>query len=405
MREYLEKRQKALEAKRTKLIERSQKSESLDEVRAINDELMDIAQEMRDITDQLNKLETRAVNADVHSQIVGSFKAPEARQENPLASVEYRTAFMKYVTTGEAIPAEFRAGGAIDSVDTGAAIPITVVNEIINTVRKRYGSLYSRVRKVNVKGGVEFPVGALQATFKWVQEKTVSPRQDIGKLGKVSFGYHVAEIRIAQSFLSSVVTLDAFETEIVRVIAVAYMQAMDYAIVNGTGNGQPLGIKNDARVTNVVTLTAADMGDWTAWKKKFFAKLQLGYEAGDFIFAKSTVVTYLETMADANNRPIFREATGLVVGSGDADMPAGEFFGRYVSLVEPDILPDFDTANANDVIGIFYQPEEYAINENQGFTMRRYFDEETNEWVDKALVVVDGKVLNPTGMWLIKKGS
>ena len=405
MREYLEKRQNALEAKRTKLIERSQKSESLDEVRAINDELMDIAQEMRDITDQLNKLETRAVNADVHSQIVGSFKAPEARQENPLASVEYRTAFMKYVTTGEAIPAEFRAGGAIDSVDTGAAIPITVVNEIINTVRKRYGSLYSRVRKVNVKGGVEFPVGALQATFKWVQEKTVSPRQDIGKLGKVSFGYHVAEIRIAQSFLSSVVTLDAFETEIVRVIAVAYMQAMDYAIVNGTGDGQPLGIKNDARVTNYVTLTAADMGDWTAWKKKFFAKLQLGYEAGDFIFAKSTVVTYLETMADANNRPIFREATGLVVGSGDADMPAGEFFGRYVSLVEPDILPDFDTANANDVIGIFYQPEEYAINENQGFTMRRYFDEETNEWVDKALVVVDGKVLNPAGMWLIKKGS
>lgn len=403
MREYLEKRQNALEAKRTKLIERSQKSESLDEVRAINDELMDIAQEMRDITDQLNKLETRAVNADVHSQIVGSFKAPEARQENPLASVEYRTAFMKYVTTGEAIPAEFRAGGAIDSVDTGAAIPITVVNEIINTVRKRYGSLYSRVRKVNVKGGVEFPVGALQATFKWVQEKTVSPRQDIGKLGKVSFGYHVAEIRIAQSFLSSVVTLDAFETEIVRVIAVAYMQAMDYAIVNGTGDGQPLGIKNDARVTNVVTLTAADMGDWTAWKKKFFAKLQLGYEAGDFIFAKSTVVTYLETMADANNRPIFREATGLVVGSGDADMPAGEFFGRYVSLVEPDILPDFDTANANDVIGIFYQPEEYAINENQGFTMRRYFDEETNEWVDKALVIVDGKVLNPNGIWLIKK--
>ena len=44
-----------------------------------------------------------------------------------------------------------------------------------------------------------------------------------------------------------------------------------------------------------------------------------------------------------------------------------------------------------------------AINENFGFTMRRYFDEETNEWVDKALVVVDGKVLNPEGYWLIKK--
>ena len=50
-------------------------------------------------------------------------------------------------------------------------------------------------------------------------------------------------------------------------------------------------------------------------------------------------------------------------------------------------------------------PLEYAINENFGFTMRRYFDEETNEWVDKALVVVDGKVLNPTGFYKIVKGS
>ena len=73
------------------------------------------------------------------------------------------------------------------------------------------------------------------------------------------------------------------------------------------------------------------------------------------------------------------------------------------ALVETDILPDFDTASSGDVIGIYWQPEEYAINENFGFTMRRYFDEETNEWVDKALVVCDGKVLNPTGYYLIKK--
>jgi hypothetical protein len=110
-------------------------------------------------------------------------------------------------------------------------------------------------------------------------------------------------------------------------------------------------------------------------------------------------------MADANNNPVFRQATGLEVNDGDARDPNGRFFGRRISLVEPDILPDFDTASANDVIGIFWQPEEYAINENFGFTMRRYFDEETNEWVDKALVVVDGKILNPTGFWLIKKGS
>ena len=45
------------------------------------------------------------------------------------------------------------------------------------------------------------------------------------------------------------------------------------------------------------------------------------------------------------------------------------------------------------------------VNENFGFTMIRYFDQETNEWVDKALTVVDGKVLNPAGYVLIKKGT
>ena len=109
-------------------------------------------------------------------------------------------------------------------------------------------------------------------------------------------------------------------------------------------------------------------------------------------------------MSDNNQNPIFQQATGLVVNDGDAVNPNGRFFGRDISLVEPDIIADFDTASAGDVIGIYWQPEEYVINENFGFTMRRYFDEETNEWVDKALVVVDGKVVNPTGYYKIIKG-
>ena len=211
---------------------------------------------------------------------------------------------------------------------------------------------------------------------------------------------------MAQTFLSNILTIEAFETKIAEVIAIAYLEAMDQAIVNGTGDGMPLGILNDPRVAatgNVVEMTAADMNNWTAWRKKFFAKLPLGYRAGEFIFPLSTVETYLETMADANNNPIFRQATGLEVNDGDMRDPNGRFFGRRISLVEPDIITDFDAASSGDVIGVFWQPEEYAINENFGFTMRRYFDEETNEWVDKALVVVDGKVLNPQGYYLIKK--
>lgn len=426
--DVLKKRHARMLEKREALKNKAIASNDVNEVRSINEQIEELNADITDVADEIAAIEEeekRAANPEqgetranppanaqlVNGNIVGAFhqSAPASqKRENtdPLSSMEYRQAFMAYVQNGTPIPAEYRAGEAISTADTGAAIPFTVMDVVINTVRKRYGNLYNKVSKLSVKGGIEFPIGALQATFKWINESTVSPRQKVSPLAKVQFSYHTAEIRIAQSFVSQIVTLGAFEAKLAEVIAIAYLQAMDEAIVAGTGNGMPLGILNDPRVAatgNVVEMTAADINNWTAWRKKFFAKLPLGYRAGEFIFPLSTVETYLETMADANNNPVFRQATGLEVNDGDARNPNGRFFGREIALVEPDILPDFDSADAGDVIGIFWQPEEYAINENFGFAMRRYFDEETNEWVDKALVIVDGKVLNPQGYWLIKK--
>lgn len=418
----LEQRMSRLMAKKAKLNERCTASADVNEVRSLTEQLEDVNAEIAETQAELDAINEEEGSAQaqtageqrsavpagatlVNGEVVATTANPEAqRSEDPTSSMEYRKAFMNYVQKGIAIPAEKRNGEVITTNDTGVAIPMTIMNEVINTVRKRYGNLYSKVKKTNVAGGVRYPIGALKASFKWINESTVSPRQKTDKLGEIVFEYNTAEIRIAQSFLSQLLTLSAFEAELTRVIAVAYLEAMDYGIVNGSGEGSMLGILNDAKVVNTITMTAADMSNWVAWRKKFFSKLPLGYRAGEFIFAASTVDAYLETMADNNNNPIFRQATGLEVNDGDAQNPNGRFFGRNISLVEEDILPDFDTANANDVIGIFWQPEEYAINENFGFTMRRYFDEETNEWVDKALTVVDGKVLNPTGFYKIIKG-
>lgn len=416
----LEKRMNRLIQKRDTLKDQALKSEDVNEVRSLTDQINDLNADIDECREEIALIDAEAASNDpvqardnvpasaqlVNGSVVGSYQAADTSRsdEDPLATMEYRRAFMNYIQTGAPIPSELRAGDTTSTVETGAAIPFTVMNEVINTVRKRYGNLYSKVTKTSVQGGVEIPVGALQATFKWINESTVSPRQKLDKLGKVTFNYNTAEIRISQTFLANIVTLQAFEAKITEVIAVAYLQAMDYGIVNGSGQGSMLGILNDPRVTNTVTMTAAEFSDWTKWRKKFFANLPLGYRAGEFIFAASTVDAYLETMHDNNNNPIFQQATGLVVNDGDAINPNGRFFGRNISLVEPDIIADFDSAAAGDVVGVFWQPEEYAINENFGFTMRRYFDEESNEWIDKALVVVDGKTVNPTGFYKILKG-
>ena len=403
--EYLESRMAELTGKADELQAKIQASEDVEEARSLTAELEALTKDIEAMKSLENE-EERTASADekVPENAIlvngGKVKMAEERK-NDYASLEYRQAFMAYAQKGTPIPAEFRA--ANETADTGAAIPVTVMNEVINTVRKRYGNLYGKCRKIAIQGGVKFPIGSLQATAKWINESTVSPRQEIGSTRAVVFLYNELELRVATSFLASIVTLDAFEQKVVEILAIAFLQAMDNAIVNGDGNGKPEGILHCAEITNIVTMTAAQMGDWTAWRKRFFASLPLGYRDGEFIFPLSTVESYLETMADSNNNPIFRQATGLEVNDGDARDPNGRFFGRNISIVEPDILPDFDTASANDVIGIYWQPQEYAINENFAWTMFRYLDHETNEWVDKGIAIVDGKVLNPAGFVLIKK--
>lgn len=426
--QILMKRMARLTAKKQKLVERCNVSTDAVEVRSLTEEVEDVNAEIEETQEEINaieaeekrqaeaqtQLEQRSGNVPagaklVNGNTVGSFTTEKRDGEDVFATMEYRKAFMAYAQRGEAIPANFvqRDGSPANTSTLGATIPTTVLNEFINEIRKVYGNLYAKVRKLNIPGAVKVPIAELQAQFKWVTEDTVSPRQDGGKINEyVEFSYNMAEIRVSQSLLSSIVSLDLFEREIVRIMMIAYMQAMDTGIVKGTGKGQMLGILNDPRVLatgNVIEMTAADINNWTAWRKKFFAKLPLGYRDGEFIFPLATVDSYLETMADANNNPVFRQATGLEVNDGDSANPNGRFFGRDISLVEPDIIPDFDSAAAGDVIGIYWQPNEYAINTNMQFGMRRWFDEDRNEWVNKMLTIVDGKVLNPMGFWLIKK--
>lgn len=422
----LEKRMQRLLAKKAKLTERCDASTDVNEVRSLTEQLDDVNSEIAETQEELDAIEEEERQAElelesrsnppanatlVNGNIVGSFSTPapatQTRENvDPFDTLEYRMAFKRYAQTGEAIPANLvqRDNMAANTTQLGATIPTTVLNEFINEIRVVYGQLYDKVRKMNIQGGVKVPIAELQATFKWVTENTVAPREDGGKIDEyVEFSYNLAEIRVSQTLLSSIVALDIFEREIVRIMVIAYRQAMDLAIMKGTGQGQPLGILNDSRVTNVIEMTEADFDNWVQWKKKFFAKLPLGYRAGEFIFPLATIDAHLETMRDNNNNPIYRETAGLEVNDGDATNPNGRFFGRSVSIVEPDVITDFDTASAGDVVGVFWQPNEYAINTQLQFGMKRYFDEERNEWVNKMLTIVDGKVLNPKGIWIIKK--
>ena len=208
-----------LRAKAQSLDSRCASSTDAAEVRALTEQRADLQADIDDVTAEIAEIEaeeqrsasTIPANAQpVNADILAGFSAQPTQQrstENIYESMEYRTAFMNYVQRGvkipadivskcneyrNSLPAEQRSGVAITTADTGAAIPMTVMREVINTIRKRYGNLYAKVTKTSVAGGVAYPVGALQASFKWISESTVSPRQKTSALAKVQFAYNTA---------------------------------------------------------------------------------------------------------------------------------------------------------------------------------------------------------------------
>ena len=435
----LEKRLARLQAKKTKLTERALASQDAAEVRSINEELTELNEEISETQEEIDAINDDTRGGDPASNTAEGGTEPQQRSavptnaqhvnggiavatysqqtgqqrsnDDPYGTMEYRMAFKDYVQRGTPIPANLiqRAGGdpgPTVAADLGMIIPTTIMNEFITKVSKVYGQLYSKVRKLNIQGGVKFPISDLKANFKWITETTVSDRQKAGDIKDyIEFSYNIGEIRVSQTLLSQVVTLSMFEEEIVRIMVEAYVEAMDKGIMNGTGNGQMLGILKDTRVTkqegHTIEFTAAEFSDWEKWRKKLFAIIPLSKRGqGEFIFTAGTVEADLLTMKDANNRPIFKEATELNVGESAT---SGRFYGREVTLVEPDIVADFETAASGDVVGLYWIPNDYAINTNLAFGMKRYFDEEKNEWVNKGLTIVDGKMLDVSGVYIIKK--
>ena len=185
-------------------------------------------------------------------------------------------------------------------------------------------------------------------------------------------------------------------------LAEAFVKALDIAIIKGTGSGQPKGITVDDRIPaeQIVTLTPDEFIDWSAWKKKVFAKMPLSYKGGaSFYMASGTFEGYVDGMVDKNGQPIGRVNYGITEG------PQERFGGKPVVEVEDDIIANYDDAAVGDVVAIYGNMNNYAINSNMQLTMVRYTDHDKNEIVDKGILVADGKILDPNGFVIIKKGA
>ena len=312
-------------------------------------------------------------------------------------SVEYRTAFMNNVINGTPIPAQFKNDNT-KTADVASVIPTTTMNKIIEKL-ETVGNIYAKVTKTSYKGGVAIPISTVKPVASWVAEGAGSELQK-KTTGKIIFNYYKLRCAISMSIETQTMALPAFETKFVENVTTAMIKAIEQGIFTGTGTKQMTGILTetieDSRKINIAKTKSITYKDLCAAE----AVLPEEYENGaEWYMTKATFFNQIVSMTDTNGQPVARVNVGL------GGKPVYNILGRPVNFTQ--YMPTYaDTVEKDTVVACIYNMADYVINTNLNMTVKRYEDDETDDQVTKAIMIVDGKsTINESLVEIIKKSA
>ena len=299
-------------------------------------------------------------------------------------------AFMNYVTKGTPIPEEFRMqldesrSNELTVVgDVAAVIPTNLLNKVIEDITVE-GKILARVTQTSYKGGVEIPISEINPVATWLNdEKDLSDEQKGKMEAKVTFSYHVLEAKVALGLLTATVSLPIFEATIVKQLKKAMLRSIEESIVEGSGSGKPLGFtKLTLPEDQVVEFTEDTIGTVKQWAEAEAAIPEAHEDAVIYLMSKKTWEKYLNGMTDAS---------GQKIGLGKINEKGQKIINGREVLVTDRFL-GFDKCGEGDIFGAIVDLSQYMLNSNLAMYYKRYFNEDTNKWIHKALMIVDGKM-------------
>lgn len=403
----MEKRLQEIEARKAEIRSLLESDEDVD-LDKINEELRSLEAEEKELRSRMEiaaGIETGAVPARVvASTRRAEVQAPEVRAEDPYGTVEYRQAFMDYVTRGtRSNLLEFRQDQTTRPEDVGAVIPTTIMDRIVQRMEE-IGRIWSRVTKTSYPGGLQIPVATVRPTAVWVATQgaganDMAPKQKLPVNASIIFAYHKLQVRVSVDLIASVVTLPMFEAHVSNNVADAMVIALEKAILSGSGTGEPKGYtayKADLPAAQVVEVSPSEFGKYATWPRLLGAVPRMYRNRSVILMADPDWTRYIEGMVDDAGQPVARVTYGL-----DGNIQE-RFLGREVIPLE-DGLPSIDEADVGDVVAVVTRLDDYLVNSNMGITYRRYFDEDSDEWVSKSTMIADGKLADPNGVVLIVK--
>ena len=316
--------------------------------------------------------------------------------ENFTNSTDYRKAFMNYVITGEKSSVLKNVDANTKTSDVGVVIPETVLSKIVEKMEAT-GMILPLITRTSYKGGVKIPTSSVKPTASWVSEGSGSDKQK-KSTSYISFGYNKLRCAISSSLEVDTMALPFFETTFINNVVEAMTKALEQAIISGDGSGKPSGILNETVPTGQnVDIAKDDSVDYSTLIQAE-SKLPLAYENGAVWFmTKKTFMTFIG-ITDANGQPIAR------VNYGIGGKPERTLLGRTVVL--NDYMDSYEeTVTTDKKIAFLFNPSDYVLNTNLNMTIKKYEDNDTDDLVTKAIMLVDGKVVDKNSLVTITKKS
>lgn len=305
-----------------------------------------IEKELRDLDTEFKGLEKRKATIDG----INAGTIPAVEIPNPVTAraadtfdqdKEYRSAWLKTLQ-GKALSENEQRAYSTAANSALPAIPESTANEII---KKMYevAPILQRCKIFHVPGNFKFAVEGANADAAIHQENAaITVAAD--NLGSVSLtGYEIVKL-VKASRATVNMTIAAFESYIVEIIAEAIARKIENYIFVGTGSNQPGGVAQGGKGTNGAYTAGTDMVETSAVTEAnittVYGMLASGYER-NAVWAMSKATFFADYYAlmnkSKNNLIEFANGKYYIMGCEvyfTGSMAAGEaYLGDFSYIV------------------------------------------------------------------------
>lgn len=298
---------------------------------------------------------------------MAEFNVNELEKEELIATAEYKNAFLKKLQGKELTQLENTA------VSAASVIPTETMNKIIEKM-EYIAPILAKVSVSYIASNLTIPAEDVTNDASWVAMGTAST-DSADSTTSISLAAYKLIKTIEIGADVSVMSIPAFEAYLVNKLSKKMAKALENAIINGTGSGQPTGLLASGIITNTGTYTMAGM-TYTDLLAIIADLPDNDYRAGAS-FLMPSALFYSDVLPALTDK-----GSGLDVQA----VQQGKIAGYDVILC--------DRMAAGTVV--FGNLENYAMNFAQGVEIKSDASVgfRTGSTVYRAMALVDGKPLN-----------